>query len=71
MNDKDRVMIFLREKFQREHLKEDVTVFKLVHDSIEFVKLLSEIEDVIDKEINLELIEDITKRTVGEICNYT
>lgn len=70
MDDKEIIMKFLRERYNKPHMREDVLVCKIVKDSISFVTLLSEIETVIDKEILLEKIEDISKLTVGDICRY-
>lgn len=71
MNEIEKIIVFFEEKFSDAEINEDVLLFELIDNSIDFITILSELEDVIEKEICIEKISDITKFTIGDIPEYT
>ena len=67
MNYTEQIVAFLNEKYSRNDLNDNTVLFDIVADSIEFVMLLCDIEKVVDREISLDKIEDITKLRICDI----
>lgn len=67
---KSKILTFLEEKCQTKDVTEDSVIFDLVGTSIKFVETICELEEVLDKEIQLEEIEDITKVSVTKLTEY-
>lgn len=66
---KQDILDFFRKGFPEKTINEDTILFELIKSSIDFVVTLSKLEEVLDIEIALENIEDITKITVDDILS--